>query len=129
MWYAKNITGNASNVVTAALSAGTSNRGIIVSQYSGCDTTSPFDVYNTGTGSGTSQSTTASTITYADEVIVAAYAEGGTGTFTAGTNFTLRHDGDYSGLEDRIVSSIASYNSQITYNTSVSYMGIHATFK
>jgi hypothetical protein len=129
IWYAKNISGNANNVVTATFSASTEYREISVLQYSGADTSAPYDVSNTGTGTSTSQSTAASTTTYADEVIVAGYYEAATGTFTAGTNFALRYDGTYLGTEGRVVSSTGSYGSAITYSTSASYIAVHATFK
>jgi len=42
-WYAKNIIGHATNIVTATWSASIEYRGIVVMQYSGLDTTNPLD--------------------------------------------------------------------------------------
>ena len=52
-FYAKNILGNASNVVTATFGASVSFRGITVLQYSGLDTVSPLDAHITGNGTFT----------------------------------------------------------------------------
>jgi hypothetical protein len=41
MWYSANVTGNASNVVTATYSAAADNRAILVAQLSGVSTTAP----------------------------------------------------------------------------------------
>jgi hypothetical protein len=76
LWYAKNVTGNASDVITASLSGGVTNiLGIACIQYSGVDTSSPADVDDTsGTGGSNGNSTTTAAITTstANELIIVA---------------------------------------------------------
>lgn len=132
IWYAYNITGGASNVVTVNYSGTVTYREVTVYQYSGIDTSDPYDVGNTGGGgssSGTSQSTGSANTTQADEVIAAVYAEYDAGSCTAGSGFTVRYDGTYFCSEGRIVSSTGSYNSSLTYSASVQWTASHATFK
>lgn len=132
IWYAKNITGNANNVVTATFAASASYRQIHACQYSGCDTDSPLDVSSDGSGTGTSFSTSAVTTNQANEVIVAGFYTFKYEVFTAGTNFTLRSSGGSSqscAIEDRIVSSTGSYGSAISTPVSTNWVGVHATFK
>ena len=130
-FYAKNITGHATNVVTATFGANKTTREISVLEYSGCDTVSPLDTHNVSAADavGTAQVTAVATTNVADEVIVAGYDNASKGTVTAGANFTARYDGTYLGTEDRIVSSTGSYGSAMTYGVSSHYLGIHATFK
>ncbi len=110
LWYAKNINGNASNVVTVNFSAGAAYCDVIVMQYSGADLSSPLDT--TAGGGHTSAGTTTSdafTTTQADEVIVAcgqlaqlnsAWSAGsGYGDLTPSPN-------DVAAMQDKIVSSI-----------------------
>jgi hypothetical protein len=129
IWYAKNIAGNANNIVTATLSATASSRAISVHQYSGCDNTAPYDVSNVGTGNATAQTTAAAQTNIADEVIVAGYYEYDVSAVTAGANFTIRQTKNYFGTEDRIVSVTGSYGSAATTATASNYIGVHATFK
>jgi hypothetical protein len=129
MYYAKNISGNANNVVQANWASGQSYREISVQQWSGADISSPLDVSNSGSGSGTSMSTGASDTTVNDEVIIAGYNTWEVGTYTPGTNFDERYDGNYHGTESRVVSSIGSYGSTMTVSPSTDWWGLHATFK
>jgi len=131
-WYANNITGNASNVVTATYSGTTTDRTIIVDQYSGCDTTAPLDQYNTGWGNSDTPTTGNITTTAADEVLVAGVHVYNLGTFTAGTNYTLRTLTDpvpsKGASEDRIVSATGTYNATFL-NGSQYWVTIVASFK
>jgi hypothetical protein len=132
IWYAKNILGHATNVVTITFNGNTQYRSIAVLQYSGCDTAAPYDVHQHGGSNSAvkSQSTTAIATNYDNEVIVASYQEYGATTFTAGANFTIEYTGStYYIVEDRIVSSIASYGSALTLGTAQRYRAVHATFK
>lgn len=81
MWYAKNITGNAANVVKCTWGANETNKAIIVLEYSGLDTVAPLDAAPTITNTigGTSTTTSgAFTTAFANEVIIfaAAYDNG-----------------------------------------------------
>lgn len=60
-WYASNVTANASNVVTATYEASSTFRAILVVQYSGIDTASPYDTQ----GARTYESSTTTTHTTA----------------------------------------------------------------
>lgn len=133
-WYAKNITGNASNVVTATFSSSApSASGITVDQFSGCDTTSPYDTEASGSGSGTGLVTGAFTTTTADEVIVVAGDQGSTsGTYTAGAGYTIAGQtiGVALSTEYQIVSSIQTgVTAGITSSAGLAYGIIAATFK
>jgi hypothetical protein len=131
IWYAKSITGNATNIVTATFSDDSTYRNIHVLQYSGCHTTSPLDQYETGTGTGTSLATGAKTTTVANEVIVSGFYIDDFKNFTAGSGFTIRDGttGVLASCEDKIVSSIDSYSGSATVNTSLAWEAIMATFK
>jgi len=132
-WYAKNITGNANNVVTATFSASVTYRGITVDQYSGCDTSAPLDQYNTGTGNDTAPITGNITTTTANEVLVAGVYLLYTKTITAGTNYTLRtltNPAPSKGAsEDRIVSATGTYNATFSLSDSTPWVSIVASFK
>lgn len=81
--YAKNITGNAANVVTATLSSDCDFRRIIVEEFSGLDTTSPEDQNEqTQTGTGSPFDTAAITTTSAGLVVIGV---GAFGTLTSHT--------------------------------------------
>jgi hypothetical protein len=129
-FYAKNITGNASNILTATFSNSSPNfTWIAAFQYSGCDTSAPFDQENFGSGTSTSGTTGSITTTLADEVLVSFTAlAGGVTSFTPGSGYTERWDGPVdSGIdtgtgEDQIVSSIS------TYTASESWVGGSAPF-
>jgi hypothetical protein len=69
LWYARNITGGACTItVTPSASAYVS---IQASEYSGADRVSPLDSVATGTGTSTTPSTSALTVTNADSLVVA----------------------------------------------------------
>lgn len=131
IFYAKNISGNASNVVTAHFaSAGFS--GVTCIQFSGCDTSSPLDLNVTPTNvSGSASNTVTSgsfTTAVANEVIIAA-AHYDKGNLVAGaiggTTATIPTNGDATsicGLEYRIVSAIqTTQTAAISSNGAANY--------
>jgi len=128
-WYAKNITGNANNVVTATFSGSVGYRTITVDQYSGCDTSAPLDQYNTGTGENTAPITGNITTTAANEVLVAGVYLRAFRTITAGTNYTKRTDASYAASEDRIVSATGTYNATFSLSISTYWVTIIVSFK
>jgi hypothetical protein len=106
-FYAKNIVGNASNVVTATFSSNTIYTDIFVLQYSGLDTASPLDAHTTGTASASTSVTSSSfTTSQADEVIVAGAFDDTGGPLTAEAGYTKQVSVNNGGVEDKIVSSI-----------------------
>lgn len=137
IFYAYNISGNASNVVTATFSASAPYVAIAVEQYSGILTTgTPYDTEASGTDNLTTQTLTsgAFTTSQADELIyVALYAPNPT-SLTAGSGYTLRENlfnGSSAGVEDKIVASIqTSVTATATTQVLVSRWAIAvATFK
>mgnify|MGYP001582538628 CR=1 FL=1 len=137
IWYAKNITGNASNVVTATFTGAVSNRGIMVHQYSGCDTTAPLDQQTDGQATALAQTVTDIATTTADEVLVAGFVEATThSTYTAGSGFTKQLAGtsaDAYVTYDKIVSATGTYPggtiNTVSSSADNTYIGITATFK
>lgn len=110
IWYAKNTTGNASNVVTANFSS-TNFVTVLVMEYSGADTSAPLDT------SATSSSTTSTTVTSnsftttaANEVLVAcAQVASVSVAWSAGSGYTKRYPSSGNTVvigEDNIVSSV-----------------------
>jgi hypothetical protein len=94
MYYAKNCTGNAANVVTWT-DTNSSHKAIAVSQYSGASTTAPLDqhVQNVANGGGSVTSPSYTTTVATERIVIAAHADasnlatpsGFTAAFTAGT--------------------------------------------
>lgn len=131
-FYAVNCVGG-TYTITATRSSGTSNMGLVVAEYSGIATSSPLDQTSSGGTTSTSLSVTPDvTTTQADEVLV------GTGgaitntlTYTAGTDYTLRHadTGIRMALEDRIVSATGTYDSPMTISASTAWGMILGTYK
>ena len=111
IFYAKNITGNASNVVTATFSGSSTFRRIMVDQISGADTSAPADQAGIGGGTSATATTSSFTTTQADEIIVAGVGNTNTTSFSAGAAGTIRVNnvGGDSAMEDNIVSSTGSY--------------------
>lgn len=114
IWYAYNITGNAANIVTAALTSGSAAYFLIsVRQFSGFGTSDPFDNQNGSTGNSTSLSTGNITVAGAQDVIVAGMEADGQG-IVGGTNYTLDlfnggiGDGRYFADEYHIVTAAES---------------------
>lgn len=122
IFYAKNIAGNAANVVTGNWASAATFRRVMVHQYSGCDIAAPFATGEGGTvlATAAASATTTSWVTAtADEVIVAGFGSSGAVNHTnivAGTSFTKRLDdiGVDSGTEDRIVSATGTYTGSYT---------------
>lgn len=86
MWYAKNTTANASNVVTATFSGSSTYRRIFASQIGGASTSAPFDVCGTGTTSSGSADVTTGSFTPTGTVLLGAYNKGGV-TYEPNTNY------------------------------------------
>lgn len=91
IFYAYNITGHASNVVTATYADTVSYRAITVLQFSGLGTSDPLEDSDSATGNGTTQSTPTLTRTSSDALIVA----GGTANLSqsGGAGYTYNNFG------------------------------------
>lgn len=134
IFYAKNVTGNASNVVTGNFSASSSFRRIMVMQISGCDTTAPFTTGEGGSAvtSATTTHTTSSFATATADEVICTFAGGSTGvTWSAGAAGTMHVTslGLDSGCEENIVAVTGTYTGSMTTNVNDSAWIVAAAFK
>jgi len=131
IWHAQNITGHASNVVTATFVDADPFRWISTIQHSGLSTSASSDVSNTGSGNNTTPVTSASTTTVANEALVGCHVADNTANLTAGTGYTLRTSASSAdvSVEDRIVSSTGSYTAGLTLSGTVNWLMVLGTFK
>lgn len=112
VYYAYNITGNGSNVVTATLSSGTSQHfNCSVRQFSGVQTSSdPIDGTNGANGSSTTASTGTIDIS-ASQAVIVAFTEADGQNISAGSGYTATvfnggsGDGNYFADEYKIVTA------------------------
>ncbi len=114
IWYAKNILGNGSNVVTAKFPQNEPFSGIITLQYSGADKVVPLDIT---TGANAAVTGSFSTRAGNEVIVCGASANSVTQTLTAGliggSGSTLeRADGaaaaEMMGVEDLLVTAVQS---------------------
>lgn len=134
LWYAKNVSGNASNIVTVTLAASIQFIAGVTGQYSGIDTSSPLDTSAVGSANPSFSVTSASfTTAQADELIVSFSQVAATGgTWTAGSGYTGRGSDNQkvTFLQDKIVSAIQTGVTTSASQTSNSPISIQvATFK
>ena len=135
IYYAKNITGHASNVVTVNFSATVRFVSVQVLQYSGCDTTSPLDTTaSSNTQYSGSYVTGSFTTSQANEVLVSTVQIGSTtSSFTVGSGYTQRALSTSSVhlTQEKIVSSIQTSVTAGATNTNTTNGGhaLVATFK
>lgn len=123
LYYAKNITGNATNVVTGTWGSSADFAWIEALQYSGIDTTAPLDVAIGARTASTTSDHSVGTLTTAQavELILCGVSENAFSTFTAGSSFTLINgslgDGTntFGGVEEFITAS-----TQTTFTAHVS---------
>jgi hypothetical protein len=132
IFYAKNITGNASNVVTANFAASAAFRRIVVLQYSGCDTVAPFDVGGTNTATAATAVTATATaaMAVADEVQCSFAGASAAQTWSC-TSHTMRSTslGTDTGAGDRIHTSAITPAAAFTGTASATLLACTATFK
>jgi hypothetical protein len=133
IWVAYNITGNASNVVTATWADGMNNRRILAIQYSGmltsatpCDGAfAPAGAYD---GSSPYTSTSANTAVNG-EMVVGGYYSDSTLTYVASSPTSLRVYGtDYAGA-DNLIASAGAGTTALTSTTTIGTMIIARAFK
>ena len=90
IFYAYNITGHASNVVTATLGGGATGAYFVlaVREFDGFGTRDPYVDYEHGDGNGTAPATGSLTSVANDETLVVALTEADGQSITAGSGFT-----------------------------------------
>jgi fibronectin type 3 domain-containing protein len=113
IYYAKNIVAAAANgnAVKVTFSAAVPFPDVRIGEYRGISTTNPLDVTAVATGSGTTSDSGSVTTASANDLLIGSNWVT-TGTSGAGTGYTQRQISGWDGdiLEDRIVSSVGSYN-------------------
>lgn len=133
IWYAKNVTGG--NLTLTLGFGGTVGSGVTIREYSGLDLTSPFDVTNTGSGSNSIPTTSAtSTTTQADELVVAMMSSNATYTGSAGSGYGHYLDNNTStvsavGVEDKIIAATGAQTGVFGTSTVFNWGAIVATFR
>jgi hypothetical protein len=90
IWYAKNVSGNGSNVVTSTFSGNVTGRAICTLQYSGLSTTAPYNALAYGQSSN---ATSVTTLPYTSNVpnsvvILFCNIDDQTGSWTTPSGFT-----------------------------------------
>lgn len=133
-YYAKNITGAASHVITVNLSGSLSVDGI-AREYSGIDTNAPTDQTAQNTGSSSTPSSGAtSTTTQASELVIGFFGCGSSVTETLGSGFSNLTVATVSAsasaaAEDLIVSSTGTQTATFGTSTIFNWGCQVATFK
>jgi len=136
-FYAKNINGNATNVVTVSFTGGSPtfrNGGVF--QYSGIDKINPFIAENATAGNGNAALNSGSI-----DVVEAGIAFGGaaeyspTGGYSPGPGWTERYDGPAdtgaggTAFEERIFNVPGSLSATMTQNTAGTWLMAIAAFR
>lgn len=136
LWYAYNVTGNASNVVTVTFTAAATYRVICVAEYSGVATSfTPHDVTPTGAGGGgsTTIATGSFSTSQTDELLLSFSQTAAIGTtWTPDTGYTSQvQDSDtICMLQHKIVSAAQSGATITATNSGTSNKSIvAATFR
>lgn len=88
IWYAYDITGNASNVITVVLGSASTYSSVVCYQFSGVGAAASFGTSAGATGTGTVASTGTVTTTGSDSVIIGAFFALNA-SWTAGSGYTL----------------------------------------
>ena len=126
IWYAENITGNASNITTATFTRATSDRYISVAEFSGVATSSSLDdTASQANSSVTAHSSSNATASVADTLIVGGGSHSTSENFTVGSGFsTLTSDmtNEFNFAEYKILAGAADY--ALTYTTNISNSSI-----
>jgi fibronectin type 3 domain-containing protein len=125
IYYAKNIhaAGPNANVFTVKFTSSAVAPDIRILEYSGLDTTNPFDVAATATGNSSSSATPTAAVPNAGDLIVGANIVVSL-TAGPGSGFTQRvltsPDGDI--VEDRVASTAGSYSAGAPLNGSAAWI-------
>jgi hypothetical protein len=111
LWYARNVTGHASDQVTVSYASGGGFPYLAVAQYSGVSTTTVLDALAWGTGNATSAtSSSISTLTANQAIVAFGSSSSGGSSAVAITGYTRRliDSGNVVALFDNIVSATQS---------------------
>ncbi len=110
IYYAKNIGAASTNTVTVTFSQAASYPDIRILEYGNVNTTSPFDVGSTGSGTAATANSGSATTTAAPDLLVGAGMTSGTFS-AAGSGYTKRMitapDGDI--VEDQVAATSGSH--------------------
>ncbi len=110
VFYAKNVPGGTDTITINFSAQPNAYVEIYLNEYSGADTSSPFDQIATTTGTGTTIATPCKTTTVANEAIIG-FMTDAIETPTAGTGFTEEAGYFNNNVdEDKIVSSTGCYS-------------------
>jgi hypothetical protein len=134
VWYAENITGNASNVVTGTYTGSSAYRCIVVAQFSGVALSGSYDQASTLniTSSGTTHTSgNTGTTTQADEVVVGSYIVVTGGSTLSGSAPTVLgpNASNNNAMGYKIVSSTGAQSTTLTSASSEQYIAQVRTFK
>src|SRR5882724_10619202 len=131
IYYANNIVAAAAgtNTVTATLTTSANGTDVRIAEYIGLDPTNPFDVAVGTDGIGTALNSSSVTTTNATDLLVGAtilYSA----TSDDGTGYTQRlFTANYDTLEDRVVTSVGSYQATAAQDVSGYWVMQMAAFK
>lgn len=115
-WYAWNITGRASNVVTATFASNASNRGIVVHEFSANWVNDPLGAIGKATGNTGTASAGALAPAGNSAVAVAFLIDNGN-AFTAGSGYTLANFGTFFADEYKVISTTDTPTATLSSNT------------
>lgn len=129
-FYAKNITGNTSNVITIHFTGASGYTVIGVYQASGCDTSSPLDAHSETNGSSSAISSATLTISGSAALIIAGI-EGDSPAISGGSGYTLTTVtdgiGGFTADEYKVVS--ASETATANQNSALGWAIVAAAYK
>jgi chitodextrinase len=131
IYYAKNIVSApaGANTVTVTFNGSTAFPDIRIVEYSGLDTANPLDVSVGAGGSGSLLNSGSVTTTNANDLLIAANSIEHT-TVAPDPNFTQRLQTDNQNIiEDRIVTSIGTYNATATQQVAGNWVMEMVAFK
>lgn len=135
--YSGVLASSGTNAVTATFTANVNYTWIGAVEYSGTDTTTPYDTGNVGTGTNTDMTAGAISTAQALELLVLFASQNNlTGACTAGTDFTLI-DGSmnsggnvFGGCEEYITSGVLTgYVAHMTSPSNIGFTTVVAAFK
>jgi glucose/arabinose dehydrogenase/chitodextrinase len=118
VFYAKNIGGGA-NTVTATFGTAIKQFGVVyIHEYAGVDKVNPFDATASAVGSSSAMNSGSATTANANDLIFGAGASLKSVT-ASGSGFTSRSTAFDNITEDKVVSTVGSYNATATQNSNV----------
>jgi hypothetical protein len=132
VWYVKNVTGGVPLSVTVNFSQATTSFSVLdAMEYSGIDTTSPLDGFNSATGRGTSQNSGSILVPNANsEILIGLFGYDVYAlTYTAGPGFTMQGYEASTMIEDQAAVTAGTYAATATSNTTANWAAFVMAFK